>query len=347
MRLRQLGRSGLQVAPLAFGTMTFGGEGVFSAVGRTGEQEARRLVDLCLDAGVNLFDTADVYSNGLSECLLGAALEGRRQGAVIATKAFGQMGPTLNDGGASRRHLVSACEASLRRLKTDYIDLYQMHQYDSLAPLEETVRALDDLVRSGKVRYVGCSNYSGWQLMKALALADGGGRERFVAQQIHYSLLRREAEWELLPLARSEGVGVLVWSPLSGGLLSGKFRRGAADPPGARGTLMGAFPFETDRERLFAIVDVLLQIAAERAVSAAQVAINYVLVRRGVSAVILGARDEAQLKDNLAAASWTLAREELARLDAASESALPYPYALYRGAIARNSPFSRGPAEEA
>ena len=337
MENRLLGRSGLLVSALSFGAMTFGGEGMFQMVGKTDENEAERLVQLCFDAGINFFDTADGYSNGRSEEILGHALGARRQRAVIATKAWARMGPGPNDIGASRLHLIQACEASLRRLKTDYIDLYQIHGFDALTPLEETLRALDDLVRSGKVRYVGASNYAGWQLMKALAISDGRGFERYVSQQIYYSLAGREAEHELVPLSLDQGVGIMVWSPLAFGMLSGKFRRGRPDPEGARGTLAGA-PGKVDRARLDDITDALAAIAEARGVTLAQVALNWLLRKPGVTSVILGARNETQLKDNLAAATWSLSDEEVSRLDAASAQPLPYPYGVQKQVFGERNP---------
>lgn len=337
MENRLLGRSGLFVSKLAFGAMTFGGEGMFQMVGKTDETEAERLIALCLDAGVTLFDTADAYSNGRSEEILAHALGSKRHRAIVATKAWGRMGPGHNDMGASRQHLVEACEASLRRLKTDYIDLYQIHAFDALTPLEETLRAFDDLVRAGKVRYIGCSNYAGWQLMKALAISDQRGFERYVSQQIYYSLAGREAENELVPLGLDQGVGILVWSPLAFGMLSGKFRRGQPDPEGARGTLAGA-PGGVDRARVDNITDAQAEIAEARGVTAAQVAINYLLRKPGVTSVIVGARNEAQLKDNLAAASWTLTDEEMTRLDAASSAPRPYPYGVQKTVFAERNP---------
>jgi aryl-alcohol dehydrogenase-like predicted oxidoreductase len=337
MEMRRLGHSGLMVSALSFGAMTFGGEGMFAAVGRTAEEEATQLVNVCLEAGITVFDTADAYSNGRSEEILAHALAGRRQDVVIATKAWGRMGPGPNDLGASRLHLVQACEASLRRLKTDYIDLYQLHGFDALTPLEETLAALDDLVHAGKVRYVGCSNYAGWQLMKALAIADRGGMTRFVSQQIYYSLAGRDAEHDLLPLGLDQGVGSLIWSPLAFGVLSGKFRRGQPDPEGARASLAGA-PGHVARARLDDMTDALALIAAQRNVTMAQVALNYLLRKPGVTTLILGARNEAQLKDNIAAAGWSLSEDEIRRLDEVSAAPLPYPQWVQRGVFAERNP---------
>jgi aryl-alcohol dehydrogenase-like predicted oxidoreductase len=302
MHYRNLGATGLKVSVLGFGTMSFAGSGRQSAVGSTGVEEARRLVDRCLEAGVNLFDTADVYSSGDSERILGEALKGRRERVVLATKVNGRMGDGVNDSGQSRNHIIRGCEDSLRRLDTDWIDLYQVHSWDGNTPLEETLSALDSLVQSGKVRYIGCSNYSGWHLMKALGVAERAGLERYATQQINYSLLIREAEYELVPIAIAEGVGILVWSPLAGGFLSGKFRRGEAPPDGTRWAIQGD-QGRFDVERAYDVVDMVCAIAEAHRVSAAQVALNWLTRRAGVSSVILGARTEEQLVDNLGAAS--------------------------------------------
>jgi len=327
MEYRLLGRSGLKVSVLTLGTMTFGGQGKFAAVGNTGVADARRQIDLCLEAGVNLIDTADVYSDGASESIIGEALAGKRPaGVLIATKARFPMGSGPNDEGLSRLHLIRECEASLKRLRTDAIDLYQVHQWDGQTPLEETLEALDTLLRQGKIRYIGCSNYSGWHLMKALGISERERRERFVSQQIHYTLEAREAEYELLPIAIDQNVGVLVWSPLAGGLLSGKHRRGASAPDGSRLTQGWTEPPIRDEERLWRIVDTLLEIGAAHGVSAAQVALAWLIGRQAVSSVIIGARTEAQLKDNLAAARLVLAPAERARLDAVSAPPVLYPY---------------------
>lgn len=325
METRRLGQSGLRVSELAFGTMTFGGEGFFAPVGNTQVEEARRLIDIAIEAGVNLFDTADVYSVGASESILGQALGDRRKSVLIATKVFGRMGPGPNDVGLSRQHIVEACEASLRRLGTDYIDLYQAHSVDSLTPFEETLRAFDDLVRAGKVRYAGCSNFSGWHVMKALGISEREGLERFASQQIYYSLAGRDSERELIPLALDQGLGVLVWSPLAFGFLTGKYRRGEPRPEGTR--LTGLDPVELrDEQRVYEILDALSEISRARGVSLAQIAVNWVLHRPGVSTVLVGARNERQLRDNLAAATWRLSEEETKRLDDVSATPLPYPY---------------------
>jgi len=326
MDYRLLGRSGLKVSALTLGTMTFGGKGFFAKAGSTDVAGARRQVDRCLEAGVNLFDTADIYSRGLSEEILGQALAGRRDQALIATKARFAMGPGPNDRGLSRHHLVRACEASLRRLQTDYVDLYQLHEWDGLTPLDETLEALDRLVRDGKVRYVGVSNFSGWHLMKSLWMAERHGFVRPVAQQIHYTLQAREAEYELLPVALDQGLGVLVWSPLAGGLLSGKYRRGRPEPEGTRHAAQWNEPPVRDLDALLDIVEVLVAIADSHAASASQVALAWLLTRPGIASVIIGARTEEQLADNLRAAELRLEPHEVARLEAVSRPPLLYPY---------------------
>lgn len=326
MQYRQLGQSGLMVSALALGTMTFGGKGAFSKVGATDVAGARRLLDLCFDAGVNLVDTADVYSRGLSEEILGKALEGRRQRTLIASKVRFPMGDGPNERGLSRHHVIAGCEASLRRLRTDHIDLYQLHEWDGLTPLEETFAALDALLVAGKIRYVGVSNYAGWQLMKALAAAERNGYPRPVSQQIHYTLQAREAEYELVPIAVDQGVGILVWSPLAGGLLSGKYRRGRQPPEGARHLSGWSEPPVRNEDQLYDIVEALVAIGEAEGVSAAQVALAWTLGRPGISSIVVGARTEAQLRDNLAAAQFALGTEDRARLDAASAPPLLYPY---------------------
>jgi aryl-alcohol dehydrogenase-like predicted oxidoreductase len=338
MERRLLGKSGLSVSVLSFGAMTFGGLGMMAMVGNTQEEEAERLVNICIDGGINLFDTADAYSNGRSEEILGHALKGKRQDVVVATKCWGRMGPGPNDIGSSRLHIVQACEASLRRLNTDYVDLYQIHAFDALTPLEETLRALDDLVSAGKVRYIGCSNYAGWQLMKALAISDKQGYERYISHPLYYSLAGRDAETDLLPVGVDQGVGTIVWGPLAFGLLTGKFRRGRPDPEGARGTLAGAPGGGIDRERLDTITDALAEIAEARGCSMGNVAMNYLLRKPAISTVLFGARNEEQLKDNIAAASWTMSDEELARLDAASATRLPYPQWAFKSVFAERNP---------
>jgi aryl-alcohol dehydrogenase-like predicted oxidoreductase len=326
MEYRQLGSSGLRVSALTLGTMTFGGRDRFAFVGDTDVPGAIRQVDLCLDRGVNFIDTANVYSAGVSEQMLGEALKGRRDRVLIATKARIGMGPGPNDAGLSRHHLIAECEASLRRLGTDYIDLYQVHEWDGQTPLEETLEALDALVRSGKVRYIGASNYAGWQLMKALAVSDRHGYQRFVTQQIYYSLEARDAEYELMPLAVDQGVGILVWSPLAGGLLSGKFRRGQKWPEGTRALSDWGEPPVRDQEKLYNTIEVLVEIGKGHGVSAAQVALAWLLGRPGVVSLIVGARTEEQLADNLEAVDLKLSDEERARLEAVSRPPLIYPH---------------------
>jgi aryl-alcohol dehydrogenase-like predicted oxidoreductase len=325
MEYRQLGRSGLRVSTLTLGTMTFGGRGNFAKVGDTDVAGARRQIDMALDAGVNLIDTADVYSAGASEEIVGEVLEGRRERVLIATKARMRMGDGPNDGGLSRHHLIASVEASLRRLRTDHIDLYQVHEWDGQTPLEETLETLDTLVRAGKLRYVGCSNYAGWQLLKALGISDRRGIERFVSQQIHYSLQAREAEYELLPASVDQGLGILVWSPLAGGLLSGKYRRGEPQPEGRQLSGWGEPPVR-DEDALYDVVDVLVEVAEELDATPAQVALAWLLTRPAVSSVIVGARTDAHLEDNLAAADVQLTADQRARLDEVSAPPLIYPY---------------------
>lgn len=326
MEYRLLGRSGLKVSALAMGTMTFGHNSPDKPVGSVGLKEARRQIDLMIDAGVNLIDTANVYTRGQSEEIIGEALEGKRDSVVIATKARFNMLGRPNTAGNSRINLIAECERSLKRLRTDWIDLYQLHQWDGQTPVEETMEVLDTLVRSGKVRYVGCSNFSGWHIMKSLAAAGAGGYQRYVSQQIHYTLQAREAEYELVPISVSEGLGILIWSPIAGGLLSGKFRRGEKGPPGARQTLAGRDPPIRDEEALYKIIDVIVNIADARGVSGAQVALAWLLGRPGVTSVIIGGRTEAQFKDSLAASDLALTAEERQRLDKVSALPLLYPY---------------------
>jgi aryl-alcohol dehydrogenase-like predicted oxidoreductase len=327
MEYRLLGSSGFKVPVLGLGTATFGGgNDFFRAWGSTQAGEATRLVDICLEAGANLFDSADVYSNGLAEEILGKAIAGRRDRVLISTKASFAMGDGPNDRGSSRRHLIAACEASLRRLGIDTIDLWQLHGFDAMTPIEETLRTLDDLVRAGKVRYVGCSNFSGWHLMKSLAVAERYGWPRYVAHQAYYSLISREFEWELMPLALDQKVGTVVWSPLAGGRLTGKVARNKPTPAGSRFAALGGHGPEVPPDHLHGIVDVLEAIAGELGRSVSQVALNWVLGRPSVSTLIIGARNEAQLRDNLGAAAFTLSAEQIARLDAASAVPPVYPY---------------------
>jgi aryl-alcohol dehydrogenase-like predicted oxidoreductase len=326
MEYRQLGRSGLRIFPLTLGTMTFGGQGKFEAVGRTDVEGARRQIDMALDAGVNVIDTANVYSDGAAEEIVGQALDGRRDRVLLATKARFPMGPNPNDAGLSRHHLIEACEASLRRLRTDHIDLYQVHEWDGLTPLEETLGALDHLIQSGKVRYVGCSNFAGWQVMKALGIADRLHLPRFVSQQVYLSLQERAAEYEIVPSALDQGLGLLIWSPLAGGLLSGKYRRGQAPPEGSRHASEWDEPPVYDEDKLYDTVDVLVEIADVHGVSPARVALAWLLTRPGVTSVIVGARTDEQLADNLAAAQLELSPEQVARLEQVSRPPLVYPF---------------------
>ncbi|WP_407167937.1 aldo/keto reductase [Bradyrhizobium sp. ORS 111] len=331
MKYRNLGASGLKVPVLSFGTGTFGGEGpLFSAWGRSGVDEARRLIDICLDAGVNLFDTADVYSNGASEEILGAAIKGRRDKVLISTKTGLPMGDGPLDAGTSRHRLVAAVDAALRRLGTDYIDLLQLHAFDASTPIDEVLSTLDALVRAGKLRYVGASNFSGWQLMKSLAIADHHGWPRYAAHQVYYSLAGRDYESELMPLALDQGVGALVWSPLGWGRLTGKIRRGQPLPKQSRLHETAQFGPPVDDEKLYAIVDALDAVAAESGRSVPQIAIAWLLTRPSVSSVIIGARNEAQLRDNLGAVGWSLTPDQIARLDKASAVMPGYPYYPYR-----------------
>ncbi|HEY6525542.1 MAG TPA: aldo/keto reductase [Solirubrobacteraceae bacterium] len=326
MDYRPLGTSGLQISALTLGTMTFGGAGNFAKVGDTDVAGARRQVDMCLDAGINLVDTADVYSTGRAEEIVGEVLKDRRDDVLISTKVRMRMGPGPNDAGLSRHHVISGCEASLRRLRTDHIDIYHVHEWDGLTPLEETLGALQYLVDTGKVRYVAVSNYTAWQLMKALGIAERDHLPRFAAQQIYYSLQERSAEYELIPLAIDQGLGTLVWSPLAGGLLSGKYRRGEDMPAGSRHLTDWNEPPVYDEDRLYDTVDVLVEIAESRGVSAAQVALAWLLTRPTVSSVIIGARTDDQLVDNLAAAELTLSDHETGRLEEVSRPPLLYPY---------------------
>ena len=325
MEYRRLGHSGLYVSSLTLGTMTFGGRGGFSKVGDTGVAGAKRQIDMCLDAGVNLFDTANIYSGGQSEAILGEAISGRRDDLLLATKVRMSVGEGPNDTGLSRHHIIRQCEESLRRLGTDYVDLYQVHEWDGLTPLEETLEALDTLVRSGKVRYVGSSNYAGWQLMKALGISERFGLQRYVSQQIHYTLQAREAEYELVPVALDQGCSILVWSPLAGGLLSGKYRR---DEDASEGRHVEGWdePPVRDADKLYDIVDALVEIAEGRGVSAAQVALAWLLGRPSVASVIIGARTNEQLADNLGAAELGLSEEERRRLNEVSAPPLIYPF---------------------
>jgi aryl-alcohol dehydrogenase-like predicted oxidoreductase len=330
MDYRYLGQSGFKVPALGFGAGTFGGKGpLFSAWGNTDVAEAKRLIDICLDAGVNLFDTADVYSDGASESILGAALKGRREQAIISTKITLRAGDGPNDVGASRHHLVSGVERALKRLGTDYIDLLQLHHFDAMTPVESVMSTLDDLVRAGKVRYLGASNFSGWQLMKSQATADRYGYSRFVANQTYYSLIGRDYEWELMPLGLDQGLGAVVWSPLGWGRLTGKIRRGQPLPAGSRLHDTASFAPPVDEERLYLVVDALDAIATETGKSIPEVALNWLLQRPTVSTVLIGARNEQQLRQNLDAIDWNLSGEQVAKLDVASAVTPPYPYYPY------------------
>jgi aryl-alcohol dehydrogenase-like predicted oxidoreductase len=331
MEYRQLGHSGLRVSALTMGTMSFGGGGDFANVGDTDLKGAQRQLDLCRDHGVNLVDTADVYSDGGSEEIVGEALEGSRDDWLIATKVRFEMSPGgPNDAGLSRHHIIRGAEASLRRLRTDHIDLYQLHQWDGQTPIEETLSALQTLIDQGKVRYVGVSNYSGWHLLKALGTADRLGLPRFVSEQIYYSLQARDAENELLPAAVDQGLGVLVWSPLAGGLLSGKYSRGkdgeVKGPKGSRQLTDWSEPPIDFPDRLFKTVDTLKRVGRAHGVSAAQVALAWLLTRPGISSLIVGARTDKQLEDNLAAVDLELTATELSQLEQVSRPPLLYPY---------------------
>lgn len=339
MEHRRLGRSGFKVPVLSLGTGTFGGGGeLFKAWGATDVAEATRLVDVCLEAGLTMFDTADIYSQGRSEEILGAAIKGRRDRVIVSTKGTFRHGDGPNDVGSSRHHLTRAVEGSLRRLGTDFVDLYQLHAYDAQTPVEEVLGTLDDLVRAGKIRYLGCSNFSGWHLMKSLAVADERGLSRYVAHQAYYSLVGRDYEWELMPLALEEGVGCVVWSPLGWGRLTGKLRRGAPAPATSRlhsKASNDAGPQVPD-ELLYRVVDALDDVARQTGRTVPQIAINWLLQRPSVANVIIGARNEEQLRQNLGAVGWNLSREQVAQLDAASETPLAYPYWHQRGFGERN-----------
>jgi aryl-alcohol dehydrogenase-like predicted oxidoreductase len=336
MEYRQLGRSGLKVPVLSLGTGTFGGVGeMFKKWGSTDVKEATRMVDICLEAGLNFFDTANIYSAGASEEILGQAIKGRRDQLLIATKASFTAGPGANDKGSSRHHLIRACEASLKRLGTDHIDLYFMHGFDALTPVEEVLSALDNLVQSGKVRYIGCSNFSGWHVMKSLATSERYGLGRYVSYQGYYSLIGREYEWELMPLALDQGLGTMVWSPLGWGRLTGKIRRGET---GSGRIAQGGAPGgpEVEDEYLYKVVDALDLVAKETGKTVPQVALNWLLQRPSVCNIVVGARNEEQLKQNLGALGWKLSAEQIARLDAASHRTPIYPYWHQRDFNERN-----------
>jgi aryl-alcohol dehydrogenase-like predicted oxidoreductase len=339
MEYRLLGGSGLKVSALSFGTATFGGSNeFFKGFGSTEVDEARRLIDICFEAGVNLFDTADGYSEGRSEEILGKALGGDRGRALISTKSGFPTGPGPNEEGSSRYHLRRALEGSLRRLGTDYIDIYHLHGFDALTPVEEVQETLHNFVREGKVRYIACSNFSGWHLMKSLAVADRHGWTRFVAHQVYYSLIGREYEWELMPLGLDEKVGALIWSPLGWGRLTGKIRRGQPLPEGSRLHKIAEAGPHVDDEHLFAVVDALEKVSAETGKTVPQIALNWLLQRPTVASVIIGARNEEQLRQNISAAGWNLTAEQVTALDKASEQLPIYPYWHQRMFFAGRNP---------
>lgn len=339
MEYRQLGKSGFKVPVLSFGTGTFGGSGeFFGSWGASDVAEATRLVDICLEAGLTMFDSADVYSNGLAEEILGQAIKGRRDQVIISTKGTFRTSPAVNDVGSSRYHLTRAVEASLGRLKTDVIDLYQLHAFDAMTPIEETLETLDDLVRAGKIRYVGCSNFSGWHLMKSLAAAERLGLPRYVAHQAYYSLIGRDYEWELMPVGLDQGVSAVVWSPLGWGRLTGKIRRGHPLPKTSRLRTKVSVDYgpPVPDEYVYKVVDALDAVARETGKTVPQIALNWLLQRPTVANVIVGARNEEQLRQNLGAVGWNLTKEQVAALDAASATTLAYPYWHQRGFAERN-----------
>ncbi|RYD31915.1 MAG: aldo/keto reductase [Verrucomicrobiaceae bacterium] len=339
MEYRQLGASGLKVPVLTLGTGTFGGTGeLFTAFGTSGVEEATRLVDISLEAGLNMFDSADIYSAGNAETILGKAIAGRRDKVLISTKATFRMGDGPNDVGSSRQHLTKSIEASLKRLGTDYIDLFQLHGFDALTPVEETLSTLDHFVRAGKIRYIGVSNFSGWHLMKSLAVSERYGWARYVAHQAYYSLVGRTFEWELMPLAVDQKVGTVVWSPLGWARLTGKYRRGQPQPTDTRLTSQLAVDIgpPVDNEYLYKVVDALDEVAAETGKTVPQIALNWLLQRPTVSTVIIGARNEDQLRQNLAAVGWNLKPEQVAKLEAASAVTPSYPYFHQKGFSERN-----------
>lgn len=339
MEYRQLGASGLKVPVLTLGTGTFGGTGeLFTAFGTSGVEEATRLVDICLDAGLNMFDSADIYSAGNAEVILGKAIAGRRDKVLISTKATFRLGDGPNDVGSSRHHLTRSIDAALKRLGTDYIDLFQLHGFDALTPVEETLSTLDHFVRAGKIRYLGCSNFSGWHLMKSLAVAERYGWTKYVAHQAYYSLVGRSYEWELMPLAADQKVGAVVWSPLGWARLTGKISRTKPLPPGSRlqsQTAIDVGPPVED-EYLYKVVDALEEVAEECGKSVPQTALNWLLQRPTVSSLIIGARNEEQLRQNLGAIGWNLTPAQVAKLEAASDTPLAYPYFHQKGFAERN-----------
>lgn len=341
MEHRRLGHSGFKVPVLSFGTGTFGGGGeFFKAWGSSDVNEATRLVDICLEHGLTMFDSADIYSGGAAESILGEAIKGRRDQVIISTKGTFRFGDSPNDVGSSRFHITRAVEGSLKRLGTDYIDLYQLHGFDAMTPAEEVLSTFDQLVRQGKIRYIGCSNFSGWHLMKSLATSDRYGWPRYVAHQAYYSLIGREYEWELMPLALDQGVGCVVWSPLGWGRLTGKIRRGAPLPKGSRlhsQQVVNAGPPVND-EYLYRVVDALDVVAKETEKTVPQVALNWLLQRPSVANIIIGARNEEQLRQNLGAVGWNLTREQVARLDEASTMTKTYPY-WHQAGFGERNPF--------
>lgn len=340
MEYRTLGRSGLKVSALSMGTFTFGGDGPFAMVGSQQVPEARRLVDCCIDHGVNLFDTANMYSTGLSEQILGEVLDGRRDQVLVTSKARMRIGDGPNDEGVSRYHLIRECEKTLKNLRTDHIDIYYMHEWDGVTPVEEKMAALDTLVTQGKVRYVGCSNYSGWHIMKSLQASERDRRVRFVTQQIHYTLEAREAEYELLPISVDQGLGVLVWSPLAAGLLSGKHRRSQPVAEGSRQAAGWTEPPIRDQDRLWDIVDVLISVGEKHGVEAAQIALAWLLTRPAVSSLVIGGSNIDQFKANFRAFDVKLDPDDLKRLDEVSAPPLIYPY-WHQGQFAHDR-FSEG-----
>ncbi|UKB85776.1 aldo/keto reductase [Chryseobacterium sp. MEBOG06] len=329
MEYRLLGNSGLYVSELCFGTGTFGGVHGFEAWGSTQVADAKRIIDICIEAGINFFDTADIYSQGVSEEILGKAIEGKkREDLIISTKSTFPFGEGPNNQGSSRQRIIQQVEGSLKRMNTDYIDVYHMHGFDAVTPVEETLRALDDLIEAGKIRYIACSNFSGWHLMKSLSISEKYGWNKYIAHQVYYALTNRDYEWELMPLAEDQKVGAIVWSPLAGGRLGGKFSRSKEWPTSGR-VAEGGSPVHEDsieRENLYRITDVLEAIADETQKTVPQVALNWLLQRPTISTLIIGARNEEQLRDNLGATGWKLTEEQIQRLNDASKAKAPYPY---------------------
>jgi aryl-alcohol dehydrogenase-like predicted oxidoreductase len=341
MEYRTLGKSGFRVPVLSFGTGTFGGGGdFFKAWGSSDVSEATRLVDICLEAGLNMFDSADVYSGGAAEEILGKSIKGRRDQVIISTKGTFRSGKGINDVGSSRHHLIDAVNGSLKRLNTDYVDLYQLHGYDAVTPMEETMGTLDDLVKAGKIRYIGCSNFSGWHLMKSLAVSEKYGLARHVAHQAYYSLVGRDYEWELMPLGLEQGVSAVIWSPLGWGRLTGKLRRNAPKPQQSRlqsQKVVDAGPPVAD-EYLYQVVDAMDVVAKETGKTIPQIALNWLLQRPTVANIIVGARNEEQLRQNLGSIGWHLTENQVARLDAASAKPPAYPY-WHQVSFSERNPF--------